>query len=354
MVTTQMRVLLVFTILALVLGYWGLPAYQDNLSAKLCRAAMTGDTAQAEQALAWGANIESRKSDKYPPLFLAIRHHRVEIVKLLLAHGANTTPELEHNAGKTSALRYAAEVSDLPIFTVLSDRLQMSAEERLQLAVSAGSLPLANSLLTAGANPNTRDVYGKTALHYAADRKMLALLLAHGAQVNIADNTGLTPIFAMVHLQDAGAAARLLLDKGARVDLADHDGNTLLHAVAPYGANTALAALLLTHGAAVDARNHDGATPLHLSAEFSDTAEMVALLLAHGAAVDARDKDGNTPLHRLARRPTADEAVLKILFAHGAQLTARNKQKQTPLDVADKDGHDTMVAQLQKFGAGKK
>ena len=353
MVTTRMRVLMVFTVLALVLGSWGLPAYQDNLSAKLCRAASAGDTAQAEQLLAWGANIETLKSGKHPPLFLAIEHHQAAMVKLLLAHGANTTPELEPHAGMSSALRYAADLGDIPIFTMLADRLRLTTAERLQLAVSGGRPALVTSLLAAGANPNTRDIYGKTALHYAADRQIIALLLAHGAQVNIPDTSGLTPIFALAHQQNGPNAdsARLLLDHGARVDIADTDGNTPLHVVAPYGTNTALAKLLLAHGAAVDARNKAGDTPLLIAAEYNNTAAMIDLLLAHGAQLDARDKDGNTALHRLAQRKVADEHVLKTLLGHGAQLTARNTKGQTPLALANSLGYDTLVGQLRKCGA---
>ena len=349
MVTRRMRVFMGITVLALVLGFWGLPAYQDHLSARLCQAATAGEVAKAEQLLAWGANIDTLKTGN-PPLFLAIRAHQVEMVKHLLAHGANLNPELSPGV-PVSAISYAAAVGDIPSFAALAEHMGLGKNEQLPQAVGAASPSLTARLLDAGADPNLHDANGKTALHYANDPEVIKLLLAHHAQVNALDNDGRSPLFEMAHLDKPLPCVQALLDGGARVDIAGSDGSTLLHAVAPYGTNTEMAELLIAHGAKVNAPNHDGLTPLHLAAEFSDTSEMVSLLLDHDADVNARDKAGNTPLHHLAAREIADIKVLKVLLAHGADLTIKNAKGLTPLALAEADHHTNVIAQLKKMGA---
>jgi hypothetical protein len=63
----------------------------------------------------------------------------------------------------------------------------------LQLAVARGRVDVATLLLRAGAHPNARDLFGKTALHDAAARRSVQLselLLAHGADPSATDDAG--------------------------------------------------------------------------------------------------------------------------------------------------------------------
>ena len=58
----------------------------------------------------------------------------------------------------------------------------------------------------------------------------------------------------------------MLLDKGAEVDRADEDGVTPLHATCGNGHIDA-ARLLLENGAEVDRATEDGETPLHVACD---------------------------------------------------------------------------------------
>lgn len=87
----------------------------------------------------------------------------------------------------------------------------------------------------AGALINERDNDGATALHVGIDEEPLTGhirgLLDSGADVDVADNKGKTPLHkAVARISDA--IFQLLLDYGVRVDVRDLDGNAPLNIVA--------------------------------------------------------------------------------------------------------------------------
>jgi ankyrin repeat protein len=71
-------------------------------------------------------------------------------------------------------------------------------------------------------------------LHYAANRGLLAvtrLLIEHGAELDVQDERGCTPL--MLTAPDHADLINLLLLSGARTDLRDDDGYTAVeHALA--------------------------------------------------------------------------------------------------------------------------
>jgi ankyrin repeat protein len=121
---------------------------------------------------------------------------------------------------------------------------------------------------------------GWTYLHRAArlgSVDVALLLLGYGAEVNARAHNELanTPILCAVigaHID----LVKLLLARGADVNLANSAGATPLHKAAITG-NCAVLRLLLAHQAQVDARNSGGQTPL-VHAQFLGHAEAVALL----------------------------------------------------------------------------
>ena len=97
-------------------------------------------------------------------------------------------------------------------------------------------------LTGSGADPNIADKRGVTPLQIAASMgyaEGAELLLAAGANPNPTDRTGETPLIAAVH-QNNLPLVRLLLSKGAKPDHADNSGRTALDYAKLDGARTPL------------------------------------------------------------------------------------------------------------------
>lgn len=164
-------------------------------------------------------------------------------------------------------------------------------------------LPCVVTLLNAGADVNTHDDNGATALHYAAtrhDSKLVGLLLESGAALNARDSSGQLPLHWALRAGDDEAAQRFL-SAGA------------------------------SPGAAVEGGALAGKLPLHLAAEYCDTSTVSAVLDA-GAVVDGRDAVGNTALMLAAHRGSL--STVHILLQAGSSVQTANERGETALLLA--------------------
>ena len=106
----------------------------------------------------------------------------------------------------------------------------------------------------------------KTPLFFAVSedrRDLAALLIARGADLDAADETGLRPLHAAVW-RERWALAGMLLDKGADIEAADVFGNTPLHTAAMLG-KRGMVDLLLERGADPFAENGEGMSPAEVA-----------------------------------------------------------------------------------------
>lgn len=90
---------------------------------------------------------------------------------------------------------------------------------------------------------------------------------------------------------------QLLLQHGADVNIPDDTHSMPLHLASSKG-SVETVHLLIQHGANVNAQNGNKSTPLHLAASSRLVLEgtIVRLLLRHGANLDVKDNEGRTPL----------------------------------------------------------
>ena len=168
-------------------------------------------------------------------------------------------------------------------------------------------------------------------------------LVLNGADVNVEDSKGMTPLFYFGETQqdpddyivDFKSMGEFLIDHGANINHRDHEGNTPLHIAVD---NSRIAELLISRGADVNARNNKGVTPLHLAAYFlryNRPTKSIEILLKAKADVNAQDNEGLTPLHYSVK--SDNYKACDFLLRHGADNTITNNQRNSPLDVARKE-----------------
>jgi uncharacterized protein len=123
----------------------------------------------------------------------------------------------------------------LPIRSLQADG--NAVVERLTDASRRGDLKMAETLLSAGINPDLADSYGQTPLYYAAQfnqAKVIELLLANHANPNAVINKRHGDPFPTTPLQNAAylgnlRIASLLVAAGAQIDTKGTTGRTALH-----------------------------------------------------------------------------------------------------------------------------
>ena len=150
-------------------------------------------------------------------------------------------------------------------------------------------------------------------------------------------------------LRRAAADGNLLrvetfLGQGINAESADARGITPLHLAAKHGRRDVVA-LLLERGTAVNPESQDGVTPLSIAVQ-EGRRELVALLLAKGAQVNEQVQIGGaTLLHVAAYR--GDQEIVSLLLQHGADKQARMTSGERPADLAQQQGHQSLVPLLE-------
>lgn len=130
--------------------------------------------------------------------------------------------------------------------------------------------------------------------------KKIKRLLSAGADINIQNNYGETPLFVAVWLNAPVNYIEMLIAAGADHSVRDMYGRTPLHSAA-WNGRTQYIRLLLNAGADINARDKKGGTPLHAAARGGSVAAARVLLKA-GADMCETDNEGRTMLDILKSR----------------------------------------------------
>lgn len=231
--------------------------------------------------------VEREGQSGWTPLHLAVAERQAEIVRVLVAAGADVGARTEH--GRTPlhvALRFAPEVA--PVL------LELGAVVDAPSAAYLDDVETLTRQLDGGTQPDDR-ASGADLLSWAAyggATSTTKLLLDRGADI---DGGALRAAAGSGRLD----VVRLLVAAGADVDRRDPaTGRTALHAAVaagPAGDAPDIVTALLTAGADVNATTSDGATALDIS-----------------RVAAARHRQGD------AGQATAHDALAEVLVAHGA------------------------------------
>jgi len=158
-------------------------------------------------------------------------------------------------------------------------------------------------LIDAGANVNYKDSPRKsTALHtatYWGQSEIVELLVKNGANVNVQNIYGDTPLMNSANHGDV-QAVKFLLKKGADVNLKDKDGETALFRAAMGGknVNVKIMELLLKKGADVNEPNEEQNNALMKLIDNGglDEIKTIKFLLENGSFVALHNDEGKTAM----------------------------------------------------------
>ena len=180
----------------------------DNLweaDMELIGAANQGDVGAVSRLLEGGADVDAANSRGVTPLIAAAYRGHIEVAKLLIEAGADVN---------------------------VQDDTQQSA---YLISTSEGYLDLLLLTLAAGADVTSLDSYHGTGLIRAADRghvEIIEELLKTDIAIDHVNRLGWTALLEAIILGDGGPrhteVVRLLVEAGADVDLADSNGVTPL------------------------------------------------------------------------------------------------------------------------------
>ena len=280
-------------------------------------AAASGSPEIVKLFLAAKADPNGGKLDA--PLLAAIHAGDVESAELLLQAGANPNAKGEDDWQPSTLGAFGRPVG-------------RGSESPIHLAVASGQLPMVQILLKFKADPNDSQTDGQSVLFEAlADTKLLAALLEHGANPNVAtDANRYSPLMRAASMGNAEIVA-LLLQHKADPNATDSGGNTaLLNAVQKQ--SPAAVRALLAGGANPDNQTVNGYPALVLAVANTANKEVLTALIEAKANVNLPDPDGKTALHWAADKNRKD--LIELLVKAGADVNARTKNGATPLDYA--------------------
>jgi hypothetical protein len=329
------------------------------LTEQLIRAAEAGDTAAVQRLLKEGADINGRDAQGRTPVMAATHGNRVETVRALIQAGADINirdNRLDNPflyAGAEGLLEILRLTIDAKADTKLTNRFGGTA---LIPAAERGHVEVANELLTrTDVDVNHVNNLGWTALLEAIvlsnggerHQRIVQLLVDHGANINIPDKDGVTPL---KHAQTRGfkEIERILLKAVASAagagDAAAKERDAKLIAAAKRG-DAAAVKELLTQGASVHARDDKGVTALIAAAYRNDLA-IADLLIQAGADVNVQDNTKQSAY----LIPTADGTLelLKRTLQAGADVHSLDSYNGTGLIRAADRGHVNIIKELLK------
>ena len=198
------------------------------------------------------------------PLWLAVDMDQLPMVQLLLKYKADPNDGLDGQSLLFRALRDTNILASLLDAGGSADARRMDGWSLLNSAVAEKKFAAVQLLLKFKADPNNSQISGQSILFSAlSETNILEAVLDAGAQVDPVshDENNWTPLDAAARDNNA-AAVEILLKHGANPNVRNVNGVTPLHCAAYGPADRAVFELLLAHQADPNARNSIGETPL--------------------------------------------------------------------------------------------
>ena len=288
-------------------------------------------------------DVDSRCfDDGWTPLHVASTYGHVEVGRILIEHGADTTAQ---DNCEMTPLHIASRNGHIELARLLvehgADVAARDQNRRTPLfwASTEGYLEMARFIIGRGADPTAQDDIGRTALHWASTHgrvEIARFLLEHGACVTARADDGRTPLH-VASEEGNVKVVRLLVENGADATL-----GAPLHVVTRYGYSE-VAKILVERGADLSTQTRDGQSPLHVASAYGNM-EITRLLVEHGANLTTQDNRGLTPCDVAWREGHSE--IAHFLTEHAACTTAQADDERTlsPLPEEEQGANATTVA----------
>lgn len=359
------------------------------------------DAAAIEKLTRVGANPNQKDKEGQTPLFTAITLRNIDMVRLLVDHGASFEARDDK---KRNALDWAIE-KECPVEFIAqlrgfgADPASPAIDSRrtaMHLAAEKNRPDLIEYLHNAGLSLNQQDSNGATPLHVAvANKKAEALqkLIDLKADANIRNGQIETPLHLAAAQGNAAAADALLSLPEVRRAINDHrtysKGWTPLMA-ATHGNHPAIIEKIAAVGGDVNQTDNENRNSLFIAVEHGhleaaklllslgadckkgpnstynkssmvhwindrNYAEMLLLLYNGGFDLNVKDGSGQTALNKAAEQQSKDK--IRHLLALGADPNLPNDYGRRPLDTIVEhysfsyNDHAEIIGQLVSHGA---
>lgn len=297
----------------------------------LAHGAMVNAPARLDTAISWAA-IDARSLD---------------CVRLLLQYGADPNHELLSPPLLTQIMQTSmTDDEKVAMFEVLVNNIPPVLVDKPDVDAYGGKTPLMEAalqgeliavrwLLEHGADTGTVDNGNRHALYYAVQSKNRAVveeILKHQAleNRNIVASDGCTVLEASI---DDLPLFKLLLEANLDPEVENGKGQTALN-VAAVEEKVEAVSLLLQRNVDVHHRDKVGWSPILDATGFQPNPEIARLLLERGADPQDSTRDKSTTLHHAALESRPDVLRVLLEFREYLDLDARNDDDKTALSLA--------------------
>ncbi|WP_069683455.1 Dot/Icm T4SS effector AnkN/AnkX/LegA8, partial [Legionella parisiensis] len=295
------------------------------------------------------------------PITLAYRNHKIATFEVLFDAGADVSKELldmvvarkdidtfkkiisknEKLLSNPEVLRLAISFGSRSLIGKflqegmdINTPLNQDNATPLMLAISSGNIKLVTYLLKKGANTNVTDTTGHSPMHYVfytrpEPREALLKLIAEKNRelLDKPNKHGCPPLHSTITMQDF-KCMQILLDMGVKTDCQDLDGNNILHASMGRCALPVIHQILSIDRTLLHQKNNDGRNPLHHA-------------LATSFVPRRLEKEDEIKFIDLT----------DLLIKEKVDLNTRDVNKKTILDIALSKNYCHLCVKLMKEGA---